>query len=188
MGTATGRNRSTSSEPESSPKTMLATRNRATPLQIKARITALALHCPTAPMTDDEARVWMQDICEDLGHLSDAEIAYGCARYRRSGNKFFPASGELLALCRNQFDGPRGKSYTKLEDLPPPMDPEKAKEMVEKTYRKYGYSPVATREPSGIYVHKLSAQEEDLLREKRAALMRDYPPDGQEEPYYGQKT
>lgn len=85
----------------------------------------------------------MQDLCEDLGHLSDAEIAYGCARYRRSGNKFFPSPGELLAMCKNQFDAPRGKSYAALPELPPPMDPERAQEVIRSTYRKLEYFPQA---------------------------------------------
>lgn len=59
-------------------------------------------------MTDDESRVWLDGLCEDLGHLSDAEIAYGCARYRRSGERFFPPPGVLLALCKPEFgDKPR---------------------------------------------------------------------------------
>lgn len=85
----------------------------------------------------------MHDLCEDLGHLSDAEIAYGCARYRRSGSKFFPSPGELLKLCKNQFDSPSGRSYAPLSDLPPAMDPERAQEVIRSTYRKLEYFPQA---------------------------------------------
>lgn len=93
-------------------------------------------------MTDQERKVWLKALLEDLAHLSDAQLAYGCARYRRDPeNRFFPSPGQLLAACKSPFDFPRGKIYAQLEELPPPMDSERAEQVIRETYRKLRYFP-----------------------------------------------
>lgn len=141
MGKAQDGNLHTS-KPSESPGNSLQNRQRASEGQIMARIVSLELKYGRSPMTDGERRVWLKEWVEDLGHLSDAEIAYGCARYRRNpANRFFPTPGQLLEACKNPFDSPPGKTYAKFEELPPPMDADRAEQVIRATYRKLQYFP-----------------------------------------------
>lgn len=90
-------------------------------------------------MTDGERRVWFDEWCKDLAKLSDAEIAYACQRYRQNQqNRFFPNSGQLIALSQPAFDQ-KARRYAPLDDLPPPVPERDALALIERTRAKYGY-------------------------------------------------
>ncbi len=62
------------------------------------------MHYPKSAMTDGERRVWFDTWCEDLGRLSDQEIAYACQRYRQdAANRFFPSAGQLMTLSTSAY-------------------------------------------------------------------------------------
>jgi hypothetical protein len=94
-------------------------------------------------MTDDDRRVWLMTWCEDLAYKTDAELAYGCARYRRDKeNKFFPTPGQLLEACKNPYDSGPGRRYDPLPPLPEiTRTPEQLQELIQNTYKKANYFP-----------------------------------------------
>lgn len=96
-------------------------------------------------MTDAERKIWFQQWCEDLKHKTDAEIAYACTRYRQNAeNKFFPSSGQLMALCQPAFES-KPRRYADLEPLPPALPERDAMALIERTRQKYPMALVCNR-------------------------------------------
>lgn len=145
--------------PNGSPANSLQSSTRATPQEIMIEIARLEIHCPVfSPMTPESRREWIVTLCQDLAYKSLAELQYGARRYRTTaGNKWFPTPGAWLEACKNPFDMPAGKTYAKLEELPPPMDVDRAEQVIRSTYRKHQYFPHG----EGV---SLSLKEEILAR------------------------
>lgn len=84
--------------------------------------------------------VWLETLCEDLGHLTDAELDDGCRRYRQNPeNRWFPSPGHLLQACRNPYELGKPRRYAAMENLPPPRSPEEARALIEATRRRHGW-------------------------------------------------
>ena len=111
------------------------------------------------PRTDMDSAKWsmlFRTYFEDLQFLTIETLRAGCSRYRRNAeNRFFPSPGQLLAACKDPFDLPKGKTYAKLDDLPPPMPADEAQKLIEKVAKKYAY-----KHPGELDMEKLK---EDIL-------------------------
>ena len=150
----------------------LQTSTPATKAQIMARITALEMHFPKSAMTDGERRVWFQQWCEDLKHKTDAEIAYACMRYRQNGaNKFMATSGQLIPLCQPAFEN-KSRRYQPLADLGEPLPEGRAKELIERTRKKYPEAFVEDRSIFDEDRKPLEMTTEMIEREKSLATER----------------
>lgn len=62
--------------------------------------------------------MWLKALCEDLAHLSDAELAYGSSRIRQANPpvRFFPTSGQIIAACKPPFADPPTRSQGRQTD------------------------------------------------------------------------
>lgn len=111
-------------------------------------MTALELSCPhPQKMTPEARKVWLATYCDDLAHLTDGQISYGCARYRRDpANRFFPAPGQLLAACKNQYED-KPRRYVALEEIPPPMEKRDAMALIDETRRRTGFTATPDGSP-----------------------------------------
>ncbi len=124
----------------------------------------------------------MKTLCEDLKHKSLAEIQYGCKRYRTTpGNKWFPTPGALLEACKNPYEE-KPRRYADLPPLTDPMPESRAKEVIEASRKKFGYSTaekstMSLKEeilarPAFEMTPELEAREKALAKERMDALAR----------------
>lgn len=74
--------------------------------QIIEELQALQAHYPRQARATDEEQRWLRDYVEDLHACPDDAVRYACRRWRQSGARKYPTSGELLSFAQ-QFQ-PRG--------------------------------------------------------------------------------
>lgn len=62
-----------------------------------AALARLQSHFYQPGQTSQQLRAILEDMLEDLAHLTPAEVQIACRRYRADGNnRFFPTPGQLL--------------------------------------------------------------------------------------------
>ena len=165
-------------KPSELPGNSLQSSMRATPQEIMVEIARLEIHCPVfSPMSEEARREWIVTLCRDLAHKSLAELQFGAKRYRTTaGNRWFPNSGTWLEACKNPFADPPSR-YAPLEELPPPIPPEKVTEVIRKAYEKHNYFPrnmdgsqsIESRKAE-IAARPITPPEKNLTPERKAQL------------------
>lgn len=86
----------------------------------------------------------VEDMLLDLSEFSTAEVERACMQWRTSPERFFPTSGQLIAVIRpkNTFELP-ARRLAKFEGYPEPQ--QRATKSVAQVLREHGMGPAADR-------------------------------------------
>jgi hypothetical protein len=129
-------------------------------------------------MTDEARRVWLDTLCADLAHKTQAEIADGCRRWRNDpDNRWFPTPGQLLAACKNPWDA-KPRRYSELEPLPAARPQHEIDATLQRLRVKYPAAFQERSEPTCVdrkpleMTPELREREADLKYERQAAIER----------------
>lgn len=69
--------------------------------EIITELEALEVHYFRPVRSPEERQRWLRDYLDDLGEFSIDQIRSACVRWRQSGARKFPNSGELRAFARD---------------------------------------------------------------------------------------
>jgi hypothetical protein len=132
----------------SAPTSQLPTTQPNERKQVAAILARLSLHYWRPDYTPEQAKLLIQDYLDDLAGYSVVEIERAVMTYRRlPDSKFFPKSGELLAIMNppREPDRPRSRlpTFHSSEYLPPP--PKNKLRSVAEILRGYGFTKEAQR-------------------------------------------
>lgn len=91
-------------------------------------ITQLALHYPKPDLTAEQFEIVRGDMIRDLASFHPGRVAQACDAWRRSGERFFPTSGQIIKIIGRLRDESveRAKASTAAR-LPPPRGQEARK-------------------------------------------------------------
>lgn len=87
-------------EPPPSPSVTKYGTPTVTEVELATILARLAAHFPSRNLSAKRVEYMIADWFEDVKHLPAATIEAACGKWRRDPeNKWFPTSGQLLAIC-----------------------------------------------------------------------------------------